>query len=528
MKPISLKLFAPVIMLAASVGVFSACNKDNGGEVVPAFVPTEPVPETVDLGLPSGTLWSSFNLGASAFAQHGKSYAWGETSSKGHYDWADYSFTKEGTSTTDVKLSKYVTNDGYGEPDGKKVLDRTDDAAYVCLGGAWQIPTEKQCDELSENCTLEIVTLQGVKGVLFTSKIPNYKDKSIFIPFDGRREKEKTLGYNSDFRLWTKELNSTRYARDRYVSTGQPTFEVGAHERCYGSTIRPVSFIPVESLSLGDAASVARGKTLQLNKSLVTTPANASCRSFSWKSSDTSIATVDETGLVTGVKDGTATITVTSWEGVSTTCEVKVTFAVPEAVDLGLPSGTLWGSFDLGASKMGEKGKLFSWGELEPKSDYNFFNYRFYISGNANSNVVYSKYVFDDGETHGEIDGKKQLETVDDAAHFHLGGNWYLPTIDQVKELWNNCDLTQETVGGLKGWKFTSKIAGYETSSIFFISTGIEYNGSITFPDNFYVWTSSLYSTTSVYAAAFTDRYSSITLGVTRQYGISIRPVCSK
>ena len=54
-------------------------------------------------------------------------------------------------------------------------------------------------------------------------------------------------------------------------------------------------------------------------------PASLASTKLFWNSSDTSIATVDENGVVTGLKEGTVTITVTSPNGVSSTCVVKVT-----------------------------------------------------------------------------------------------------------------------------------------------------------------------------------------------------------
>ena len=55
------------------------------------------------------------------------------------------------------------------------------------------------------------------------------------------------------------------------------------------------------------------GEALQLTP--VFTPANASNQNVTWESSDDTIATVDENGLVTAVASGEATITVTSEEG---------------------------------------------------------------------------------------------------------------------------------------------------------------------------------------------------------------------
>lgn len=46
--------------------------------------------EYVDLGLPSGTLWATMNVGATAPEEYGDLFAWGETAPKDVYDWSTY------------------------------------------------------------------------------------------------------------------------------------------------------------------------------------------------------------------------------------------------------------------------------------------------------------------------------------------------------------------------------------------------------------------------------------------------------
>ena len=70
-------------------------------------------------------------------------------------------------------------------------------------------------------------------------------------------------------------------------------------------------------------ASVIAGSTAQLSATVA--PTNASNQNVSWTSSNTAVATVSSTGLVTGVAAGTATISVTTQDGSKTaTCAVTV------------------------------------------------------------------------------------------------------------------------------------------------------------------------------------------------------------
>ena len=91
----------------------------------------------------------------------------------------------------------------------------------------------------------------------------------------------------------------------------------------YGSCSVTVSEIEVESISLDkQTLKVGPGKT---SEALVVTftPANATNKTITWKSNTTTIATVSD-GKVTGVKEGTATITATTANGKTATCSVTV------------------------------------------------------------------------------------------------------------------------------------------------------------------------------------------------------------
>src|SRR5207249_2039573 len=93
-----------------------------------------------------------------------------------------------------------------------------------------------------------------------------------------------------------------------------------------GTSAITVTFVPVASVTVAPAtASVNEGKTVQLTA----TPKDANGaplagRAVTWVSSNTTVATVSASGLVTGKVAGTATITATS-EGVSGTSAITVT-----------------------------------------------------------------------------------------------------------------------------------------------------------------------------------------------------------
>ena len=127
----------------------------------------------IDLGLPSGSLWATCNIGANSPEQFGGYYAWGETYTKNSYTPKTYNYYYDEN-----------TYWKYCEVDKKRRLDLSDDIAYIEWGGGWHIPTIAQWNELlnSNFTALSIATEQGVTGISITS---NSNGNSIFLPLPG-------------------------------------------------------------------------------------------------------------------------------------------------------------------------------------------------------------------------------------------------------------------------------------------------------------------------------------------------------
>ena len=132
--------------------------------------------EYVDLGLPSGTLWATCNVGASKPEEYGDYFAWGETTTKSTYSWSTYFDTDDNVST----FKKYYNNGGLTE------LQPADDAATANWGSGWKMPSRAQIEELiNGSYTMwEWTTLNGVNGRKVTSKS---NGNSIFLPAAGCR-----------------------------------------------------------------------------------------------------------------------------------------------------------------------------------------------------------------------------------------------------------------------------------------------------------------------------------------------------
>ncbi len=153
--------------------------------------------EAVDLGLPSGTLWLSCNVGASAPEDYGDFYAWGEleTKSKSQFTEANYKFYN-GSSGDYTK---------YNDDDGIRTLDLADDVANAVMGGDWHIPSSNQVYELMDYTTSAVTSVNGVSGIRLTS---TENGNSLFFPFAGIAGEEIPSGYEV-FGIWTNTLGSS-------------------------------------------------------------------------------------------------------------------------------------------------------------------------------------------------------------------------------------------------------------------------------------------------------------------------------
>ena len=137
--------------------------------------------EFVDLGLPSGTLWATMNVGANSPEEYGDYFAWGETTPKDFYDWSTYQWCMGSRSS----FIKYCTDSslGYnGFVDNKTELDPEDDAATANWGEMWRMPSDDQLYELKDVCIWQWTMRNGVNGYLVTS---NHNGASLFLPAAG-------------------------------------------------------------------------------------------------------------------------------------------------------------------------------------------------------------------------------------------------------------------------------------------------------------------------------------------------------
>ncbi|MBQ1485573.1 MAG: SUMF1/EgtB/PvdO family nonheme iron enzyme, partial [Muribaculaceae bacterium] len=201
----------------------------------PGISPTPNEHEYVDLGLPSGTLWATCNIGANSPEGYGDYFAWGETEPKDYYDWSTYKWCNGSYKTLNKYCKSYLY--GYkGFVDNKTELDLEDDAAYVNWGLSWRMPTTDQLQELIENSVWRWTQRNGVNGQLVTG--PN--GKSLFLPAAGCLNDSSLNDVDSCGYYWTSTISNGASFGGTRLRFDSEYVDGASGQRSYGFPVRPV------------------------------------------------------------------------------------------------------------------------------------------------------------------------------------------------------------------------------------------------------------------------------------------------
>ena len=186
-----------------------------------------------------------------------------------------------------------------------------------------------------------------------------------------------------------------------------------------------------------------------------------------------------------------------------------------EAVDLGLPSGTLWANMNVGAEAPEDYGSYFAWGETQPKDVYSWGTYSYWNDSNDDG-------VVDSGEV-GNL-GSDIGGTAYDAATANWGLPWRMPSYAQKQELVENTTSTWTTQNGVNGYKFT----GSNGRSIFLPAAGGIWDSSLYYLGSLgYYWLSTAYEEKygCLFYFASGNMYWNNYFFSTRDCGHAVRPV---
>lgn len=185
----------------------------------------------VDLGLPSGILWATCNVGADTPEGYGEYFAWGETQTKDIYTWDSYKFYDS------TGLTKYTKSDSL------TLLQPGDDAATVNWGEEWRMPTSKDWRELYKYTTCEWVARDTVSGMLFTASNGNV----LFLPAAGDYSILSLVRPGELGQYWSKSLVASDPGYAWSFSFYLHDYGMSQYYRRFnGRSIRPVCSTTVE------------------------------------------------------------------------------------------------------------------------------------------------------------------------------------------------------------------------------------------------------------------------------------------
>ena len=419
----------------------------------------------IDLGLPSGLKWASFNLGAKTPEGSGDYFAWGETEPKKEYSWESYKWSIYSDGA--YKMTKYNTDIQYGSVvDNKESLEIEDDAAHVNWQGKWRMPTSVEYAELINYCTWTWASQNGISGFIVKSEV---NDNSIFLPAAGWYVKSGCEYISKWGFYWLNNLTPgisplhAYYWKFYSELYKQPYDHIDYVSRYYGMPIRPVyaefaivtfnanggqGEMPAQQFAIGESQALMSNAFTRAGYTFTgwnTAPDGSGTAYYnhqiiSPEQNLTLYAQWEEDQVISGSENGY------------------------DYVDLGLPSGTKWATCNVGATTPEGYGDYFAWGETEPKSEYEWSTYK-YSEGSSSLLTKYNNAASD-----GVVDNISTLAHYDDAARVNWGGKWRMPSSYEIDELIKNCTWTVFEKNGINGYKATSKING---NSIFFPTAGV-------------------------------------------------------
>ena len=198
--------------------------------------------EYVDLGLPSGTMWATCNVGADKPEDSGLLFQFGRVNGYKYGD-SNHKFRTNAQNLEDGSTSEYIPITSSGKTyTVNDILDLADDAAHVNMGGKWKMPTQTQYLEMFNNTTRAVIkdlkNKQKVIGMLFTSKINN---KRLFVPFAGYWYNGGFAAAGSYALVWSSQVHPS-YANNacRLYCNSSGNANISLYSRSYAFSVRGV------------------------------------------------------------------------------------------------------------------------------------------------------------------------------------------------------------------------------------------------------------------------------------------------
>ncbi len=403
--------------------------------------------QKVDLKLPSGILWANMNLGATAETEVGNLFGWGDPT--GQITYPDLMYYPVLSPTSNITAT-------------------SNDLAFVMWGESvpdtWRLPTEKELKELIDNCDWAYQDTP-VKGYKVTSKTD--ATASIFLPIESYRS-NGTI-YTDFSGYWSGSLNTANNQTAYSLVISSTLKEMKASLRSMGLYIRPVYGKKPDDMVVTVEDPINIVKNTVTLKAIYAGETASATKMGLVISKDQTLSSVlfDIPKTVAEIaSDGSATYSISSqldyntkyyYQAYAVLNGQKYTSAVKSfttgskysanAIDLGLPSGLKWSSYNLGADNPTQVGGYFAWGDPNEVT------------------VSQNSYPYSVPDNLMDI-----ASTQYDVVTKTVGTGWHLPTDKDFEELRDNCTWSYMVNGNLPGWM----VQGPNGNSIF-----IPYGGNV-------------------------------------------------
>ena len=154
-------------------------------------------------------MWATCNVGADKPEEYGLLFQFGRVDGYA-YDDENHQFRTFEQNTQDTG-NEYIPKTASGKTyNVGETLDLKDDAAHINMGGVWRMPTNDELQELINNTSHEVTSINEVQGMMFTS---NKNNKQLFIPFVGYwSEDDRFIEAGSSASVWSSQVHA--YAVD--------------------------------------------------------------------------------------------------------------------------------------------------------------------------------------------------------------------------------------------------------------------------------------------------------------------------
>jgi len=429
--------------------------------------PAGSIANPIDLGL--SVKWASWNLGASSYKDIGGYYGWGDVT---------------GNLTSD-NLLQYPS-----ATPPSNIAGTAYDVAKAKWGGYWRLPTSEEVKQMVDACEWSYYEEDG--QLYITGRAQN--GNSLVFPVAGYRIGSEICKVNVLGWYWSGSLTieDTDYADILAIDMEDKSVGRSAVVRFLGLNVRPVfddspklkiATVRAENITSDSATLVGSFEGDDTNGMEIgffyTLSGNPSAENGT-KISVIPGSSSEFKGTVKGLSSKSTYkfcayaymnggYTYGDVIEFSTTEKTTGTVAGYEWVDLGLPSGLKWATCNVGASKPNEHGSFYAWGCTSPSSNWSAWNYYRHWNGSSVNNIG------------SEISGNVNY----DAARYHWGSTWRLPTLAEMEELVNYCTAECCYLDGVP----VTKVTGPNGNYIYFVYPGSDYGHGLTGRNSYgYYW----------------------------------------